>query len=87
MAISTAEEIFSKYVKPLGRLELEKLIELSNLELSRAGFVASSKSRSTGKIPIQSPPLKRIAGLHEGMVWMSDDFCEPLPDEFWFGDE
>ena len=29
---------------------------------------------------------ERVLGLHEGMVWMSDDFDEPLPDEFWFGE-
>lgn len=25
----------------------------------------------------------RIPGLHKGQVWMSEDFNEPLPDEFW----
>jgi len=25
-------------------------------------------------------------GLHAG-AWMSDDFDDPLPDEFWFGEE
>lgn len=29
---------------------------------------------------------KRVAGLHAGMVWISDDFDEPLPDAFWLGD-
>lgn len=28
-------------------------------------------------------PKKRTAGLGEGTIWMSDDFAEPLPDEFW----
>ena len=29
----------------------------------------------------------RIPGLHadKGPAWMSDDFDEPLPDEFWTG--
>jgi len=30
---------------------------------------------------------QRTPGLHAGMIWMSDDFNDPLPDEFWFGDE
>lgn len=32
---------------------------------------------------------KRIMGLHEhlGAAWLSDDFDEPLPDEFWLGEE
>lgn len=29
------------------------------------------------------PIPKRIAGLHPGAIWMSEDFDEPLPDEFW----
>lgn len=29
----------------------------------------------------------RVAGLHQGAIWMRDDFDEPLPDEFWLGDE
>jgi Protein of unknown function (DUF2281) len=32
---------------------------------------------------VKSP---RIFGLHAGQVWMSDDFDDPLPDEFWFGE-
>ena len=27
----------------------------------------------------------RAAGLHAGAIWTSDDFDEPLPDEFWTG--
>lgn len=30
---------------------------------------------------------KRVMGLHEGMVWTSDDFDAPLPDEFWLGED
>src|SRR4051794_33121422 len=34
------------------------------------------------------PPIKeRIPGLDAGTTWMSDDFDDPLPDEFWFGEE
>ena len=30
---------------------------------------------------------KRIAGLNRGSIWTSKDFDEPLPDEFWMGQE
>lgn len=30
-----------------------------------------------------SSPKKRVFGLHQGKIWMSDDFNEPLPDDFW----
>lgn len=34
----------------------------------------------------RSKKRKRILGLHAGGgIWMSDDFDDPLPDEFWFG--
>jgi antitoxin (DNA-binding transcriptional repressor) of toxin-antitoxin stability system len=31
------------------------------------------------------PLSPRVLGLHEGQGWISDDFKEPLPDEFWLG--
>jgi uncharacterized protein YwbE len=27
--------------------------------------------------------MPRVAGLHPGAIWTSDDFDEPLPDDFW----
>ncbi len=38
-------------------------------------------------LPSNSSILPRTAGLHQGEIWMSDDFNEPLPDEFWLGEE
>jgi prevent-host-death family protein len=31
------------------------------------------------------PVSEKIAGLHAGSIWTSDDFDEPLPDNFWTG--
>jgi antitoxin (DNA-binding transcriptional repressor) of toxin-antitoxin stability system len=31
------------------------------------------------------PIGKRIAGLHSGSMRMTEDFDEPLPEEFWTG--
>jgi hypothetical protein len=33
----------------------------------------------------QETPKKRIMGLHQGKIWMSDDFNNSLPDEVWMG--
>ena len=33
----------------------------------------------------KSSPHIRIPDLHPG-AWMSDDFTDPLPDEFWLGE-
>jgi hypothetical protein len=30
---------------------------------------------------------QRIPDLFPGSIWMSDDFDDPLPDEFWLGEE
>ena len=30
---------------------------------------------------------KRTPNLHAGLVWMSDDFDDELPESFWFGDD
>jgi len=30
-------------------------------------------------VPITSPTAPRVAGLHAGATWISDDFNEPLP--------
>ncbi len=35
-------------------------------------------------VPVQSSQ-RRVAGLHEGAMYMHDDFDAPLPDEFWLG--
>ena len=30
---------------------------------------------------------KRVFGQYQGRGWISDDFNDPLPDEFWLGTE
>ena len=30
---------------------------------------------------------QRVPDLNRGEIWMSDDFNDPLPDEFWMGEE
>jgi prevent-host-death family protein len=37
--------------------------------------------------PVVKTKGKRVFGQHAGMVWMSDDFDAPLPDDFWFGSD
>lgn len=36
-------------------------------------------------VPVAAAKKKRIAGLNRGTIWTSEDFDEPLPDEFWLG--
>jgi hypothetical protein len=42
-------------------------------------FVEFIAQRYTQQTPQENQPnQKRIAGLHKGKIWMSDDFNEPL---------
>ena len=43
---------------------------------------------SKNKTPIAQmvPISERVAGLHVGEISTSDDFDEPLPNEFWTGE-
>lgn len=50
-------------------LSVEQVQNLTQ-EINQADTVSSSK---------------RIAGLHQGQGWISDDFDDELPDEFWGG--
>ena len=36
-------------------------------------------------IPITPSNAPRMAGLHPGAIQTSEDFDEPLPEEFWTG--
>lgn len=38
-------------------------------------------------IPIEESPVKQLTGSLRGLIEMSDNFDDPLPDEFWFGKE
>ncbi|MBD2080168.1 DUF2281 domain-containing protein [Leptolyngbya sp. FACHB-17] len=76
----------------------EKILEaLSTLSLDRqqqvfdfVEFLIQKQENSEVRPPIQQaaePSKKRILGQHQGLGWMSEDFNNPLPDEFWLGDE
>jgi hypothetical protein len=36
-------------------------------------------------VPSQLSKKPRVLGIHPGAIVMSQDFDEPLPDEFWLG--
>lgn len=38
-------------------------------------------------VPVAPARKKRVAGLNRGTIWTSEDFDQPLPDEFWLGQE
>jgi len=68
----------------------EKLAQL--LELARAGHEVIIQDPQRGQarlVPVPAPGMSepRRFGLHEGEVWMSDDFNAPLPAAFWLNDK
>jgi Protein of unknown function (DUF2281) len=64
--------------------ELEKIPE--PMQLSVLAFIHSLDASATSENhhPSKLPP--RILGLNRGGMKMSDDFDEPLSDEFWLGE-
>ena len=38
-------------------------------------------------LPVESKSNARVAGLHAGAIWTSEDFDEPLPETFWTGEK
>jgi antitoxin (DNA-binding transcriptional repressor) of toxin-antitoxin stability system len=62
------------------------LKELLSLVLEGTEIVLTEDSTPIARfVPIASPTAPRVAGLHPGAIWTSDDFDEPLPEEFWTG--
>ncbi|OBQ43754.1 MAG: hypothetical protein AN484_10600 [Aphanizomenon flos-aquae WA102] len=69
---------------------LETIIrELSSapeaLLLQVFNLIQSTKEDDTLVSNLSNAP--RTPGLHQGEIWMSDDFNDPLPDEFWLGED
>jgi hypothetical protein len=69
---------------------LETIIsELSSapesLLLEVASFIRSAKDNTIASENSSGSP--RTPNLHQGEIWMSDDFNDSLPDEFWIGEE
>jgi antitoxin (DNA-binding transcriptional repressor) of toxin-antitoxin stability system len=57
-----------------------RLQELLNRIIGGEHVILESDKKPVAEI---CPIKERIAGLHSGSAWMSPDFDEPLPDEFW----
>ena len=48
-------------------------------------FIQSTKAKTTQVSTQNNSP--RIPGLHNGEIWLTEDFNEPLSDEFWLGED
>lgn len=55
--------------------------------LSANGTTAVGEQNAETEVGAWSPHSTRIPNLHAGLIYMSDDFDDPLPDSFWLGEE
>lgn len=68
--------------------ENTQLSELLSIALEGNEIIITENKRPVARlIPITSSRRSRMAGLSRGEVWMSEDFDEALPEEFWTGTE
>lgn len=64
------------------------LKELLPLVIAGTEIILAEDSTPVARlVPIALPDIPRVAGLHAEAIWISDDFNEPLPEEFWAGNE
>jgi antitoxin (DNA-binding transcriptional repressor) of toxin-antitoxin stability system len=61
-----------------------RLLELIGLAEQGEDIVIAHQDQPKVKlVPIGQVPQKRVFGQHRGKIWMSPDFDDPLPDDFW----
>ncbi|MGB6298210.1 MAG: DUF2281 domain-containing protein [Rivularia sp. (in: cyanobacteria)] len=75
-AINNASELISK----LQNLPIEQQQQV----LDFIDFLTQKYISTSDKF--EKKPKQRILGLYENQIWISDDFNEPLSDEFWLGE-
>ena len=72
-----------KTIELIDAPSVEDLLELARKE---SGVVLTKSGQPVAQvIPMPEKPKQRIAPLHPGAWEVSEDFDEPLPDEFWLG--
>jgi prevent-host-death family protein len=65
-----------------------QLADLITIALAGGEVVITQGGQPVARlVPAIQAKKKRIAGLNRGSIWTSQDFDEPLPDEFWAGQE
>jgi antitoxin (DNA-binding transcriptional repressor) of toxin-antitoxin stability system len=63
-----------------------RLPELLGLALAGTEVIIVAGDRPLAKLsPLEIGMARRTAGLDDGASWISDDFDDPLPDDFWSG--
>jgi antitoxin (DNA-binding transcriptional repressor) of toxin-antitoxin stability system len=79
--IEVTEATSLKDVVALAKEEAEVVLTQGDQPVARVIPIAGPPASLT------STPQRRKLGLHPGAWEVSDDFDEPLPEEFWLGKE
>ena len=62
------------------------LVELLSLVSAGTEIILTAGNTPLARIvPMVGALTPRVAGLHPGAIRTSEDFDEPLPEEFWTG--
>ena len=61
------------------------LVELLSLVTAGTEIIVMEGSTPLARIVSMEGAPPRVAGLHSGAIWTSEDFDDPLPDTFWTG--
>ncbi len=80
MSAALKENLKEKLFETFNKLPAESQAEVIDF----AEFLREKKRQSRTET---EPKKERVAGLHDGQGWISDDFNDELPDEFWFGED
>ena len=67
------------------KLSLQKQKEFLRALVEKFGILQTEKISADPKQPNPENIHRRVLGLHEGQGWISEDFDDELPDEFWGG--
>jgi len=77
-----------KLVRIVHKLPHERVLQLVDFAHFLELQITGNNDEWLGKEkPVEKMLSPRILGLHEGQGWMSDDFNEPLSEQFWMGEE
>ncbi|MGE3535863.1 MAG: type II toxin-antitoxin system Phd/YefM family antitoxin [Candidatus Tectimicrobiota bacterium] len=63
-----------------------RLVALLSLVSAGTEIILTAGDMPLARIVLMAgTPTPRVAGLHSGAIWTSEDFDDPLPEGFWTG--
>jgi len=80
MSVALKENLKEKLQEIISDLSVESLVTVTDF----AEFLREKKRKNQ---TAAEPRKERVFGMYDGQGWISDDFNDELPDEFWFGED